>query len=351
MLATTPRRRDVDEPTEPTPALADVPPPAPTLPTPRGPISGWLIETLGSSSPDRNGRAAPSFEIGIVDSITDEDLQLALYVIYELSYRGFDDVEDRFEWDAEILGLRRRLENQFEADLRRQVSASRLADGAHSVSEVLARAQGPSLSEHLARDGTRTEFEEFCIHRAAYQLKEADPHSWALPRLSGPRKAALVEIQTDEYGHGRTGDAHADVYADLLVALGLDPRYGAYIDRVPAITLSTSNLASLLGLHRRLLPALLGHLAAFEMTSVGPLTRYRVAVDRLGLGDVVGRFYDLHIEADEHHGELASTQLVAHGPDLDSDGVCFGAAALTVIEDRFTRYLLHAWARGESSLR
>ena len=38
------------------------------------------------------------------------------------------------------------------------------------------------------------------MHRSAYQLKEADPHTWAIPRLSGSVKAALVEV---EWGAGR----------------------------------------------------------------------------------------------------------------------------------------------------
>ena len=51
------------------------------------------------------------------------------------------------------------------------------------------------------------------MHRSAYQLKEADPHSWALPRLSGPPKAALVEVQADEYGGGRPERIHAELFA------------------------------------------------------------------------------------------------------------------------------------------
>ena len=53
--------------------------------------------------------------------------------------------------------------------------------------------------------------------------KEADPHSWALPRLSGPPKAALVEIQADEYGGGRGAHRiHAQLFADAMDALGID---------------------------------------------------------------------------------------------------------------------------------
>ena len=159
-------------------------------------------------------------------------------------------------------------------DLRAAVDRSGLTAGATTVAEVLGRADGPSLSGHMAREGTRAEFVEFCVHRSAYQLKEADPHSWGLLRLSGPRKAALVEIQADEYGNGRVGEAHADLFADVLTALDVDASYGAHLDAIPAVTLATDNVVTLFGSHRRLRSALLGHLAGFEMTSVAPMSAY-----------------------------------------------------------------------------
>ena len=62
------------------------------------------------------------------------------------------------------------------------------------------------------------------------------------------------------------------------------PAYGTYLDRLPGITLSTCNLVSLFGLHRRWRGALVGHLALFEMCSVGPMGRYQAALERFGLG-------------------------------------------------------------------
>ena len=92
---------------------------------------------------------------------------------------------------------------------------------------------------------------EFAIHRSLYQRKEADPHTFAIPRVSGPAKAALVEIQFDEYGSGVLEDMHSELFADTMRALDLDPTYGAYLDVVPAVTLATTNLVSMFGLHRR----------------------------------------------------------------------------------------------------
>jgi hypothetical protein len=80
---------------------------------------------------------------------------------------------------------------------------------------------GPSLSQHLERRGTREEFSEFLIHRSAYQLNEADPLSWAIPRLDGPPKATLVEVQADEYGGGDPTRIHARLFAETMDALGL----------------------------------------------------------------------------------------------------------------------------------
>ena len=110
------------------------------------------------------------------------------------------------------------------------------------------------------------------------------PAQWGLPRLGGPAKAALVEIQMDEYGDGRLERMHAELFRRRWAGSAWTPAYGAYLDAVPAITLATNNVMSLFGLHRRLRGALLGHLAAFEMTSSLPNRRYGNGLRRLGAG-------------------------------------------------------------------
>jgi hypothetical protein len=322
------------------------------LPSPRGPMSEGLVRYLsaGGSSDLRDLRSG----VAGGDAIDDEDLQLSLHVIYELSYRGFDLVDDGLEWDERVVALRRRLERSFELALRRSVESCGLTTHATSVADVLGRFRGPSLSTYMEASGTAEQFREFAIHRSAYQLKEADPHSWAIPRLTGGRKAALIEIQSDEYGRGVPGASHAELFAGVLEALALDSAYGRYVDRLPAVTLATGNLISMLGLQFRLRSALLGHLAAFEMSSVGPMARYLLAAVRLGFDHRVQHFYEVHVQADEHHGALAAEQLVGGDPradGLDPDETQFGAAALLVVEDRFARHLLHAWAHDRSSLR
>ena len=129
--------------------------------------------------------------------------------------------------------------------------------------------------------------------------------------------------------------------------------YGTYLDRLPGSTLSTCNLVSLFGLHRRWRGALVGHLALFEMSSVGPMGRYQAALERLGLGRSATRFYEAHVVADERHQEVAQHDLVAglidDEPFLGGE-VVFGARALAAVEGRFAQHLLDSWAAGRSSL-
>ena len=191
------------------------------------------------------------------------------------------------------------------------------------------------------------------IHRSAYQLKEADPHSWALPRLWGAPKAAMVEIQADEYGGGRPEHIHAELFARAMEAVGLDARYGAYLDQIPGVTLATVNLMSLLGLHRRRRGAIVGHLALFEMTSSIPNRRYGAGLRRLGYGEDATAFFDVHVVADAVHESIAAVDLAGglarQDPRLGAD-VLWGARALIALEDRWARHLLSAWEADSSSL-
>jgi hypothetical protein len=326
----------------------------PKLPSARGPITAFLLDALQR---DPHELSPPAREAA-ADALADEDLQLALYLCYELHYRGLDGVDDGWEWEPSLIALRGALETEFDAALTAAVPPVDERPAPEDM-DVALRAivdadDGPSLSRHLERDGTLEQFLEFAVHRSAYQLKEADPHSWAMPRLSGPPKAALVEIQADEYGGGRTDRIHAELFARALRGLGLDDEYGAYLDHVPAITLATVNLMSYLGLHRRRRGAIVGHLALFEMTSSVPNRRYATALRRLGLGEDATAFFDEHVEADAVHEAIAAVDLagglVRQQPDLGPD-VLWGARALACLEARWAAHLLDAWHHGRSSLR
>jgi hypothetical protein len=322
------------------------------LPAPRGELSEGLLEAL--VGPVDAVAAAPL--PAIADPLADEDLQLALYLCYELHYRGLPGVDDRWEWEPSLLALRGALERCFEEALLDEVRV-----GAESISpdeiDVALRAisarAAPPLSTYVRSRATLEQILEFLVHRSAYQLKEADPHSWAIPRLHGQPKAALIEIQADEYGGGRTDWIHAELFARSMHALGLDREYGAYLDLIPASTLATVNLMSLFGLHRRWRGAIVGHLALFEMTSSIPNRRYGDGLRRLGFDGDATRFFDEHVEADAVHENIAAVDLAGgllrQEPEL-SASLLWGAEALALLDARWAAEVLACWRAGRTSL-
>jgi hypothetical protein len=290
-----------------------------------------------------------------VSALDDHDLQMALYLCYELHYAGLPGVDDRMEWSPVVLMFRAALEREFAAALYRLVGqeAPEYEEVGAELQRLIRLDQGPSLSRYAETSASRQQLFEHVVHRSAYQLKEADPHSFAIPRLRGRPKAALVEIQYDEYGAGASDRMHSTLFAATMRSLGLDARYGAYLDHLPGLTLATVNLMSYFGLHRRLRGALAGHLAVFEMTSSVPNRRYGNGFRRLGYGPEVTAFYDEHVEADAVHESIAAwdlaNALAVAEPALAPD-ILFGARALLALEARWGQRLLSRWGGGETSL-
>ncbi len=329
--------------------VSRIPTPCAVLPSPRGPLSDYLLEHL--VRPPHSLSGAPVAED---DPLDGDDSQLALYCCYELHYRSMAGVAEAWEWEPSLLAFRRDLEEAFERRVREVAGPTGpIGDVEAGLRRAIADHRGPSLSSYARDQASVDQLRELAVHRSAYQLKEADPHSWGIPRLSGRPKAAMVEIQFDEYGGGVEGASHAELWADTMDGLGLDSSYGAYLDLLPGTTLSTTNLISLFGLHRRLRGALVGHLAAFEMTSVVPMGRYAAALARVGVSAEARRFYEVHVAADAVH-EVVACRRMARGladaePSLAAD-IILGAQALIAVEDRFARRVLSSWGSDTSSL-
>jgi hypothetical protein len=342
-----------------------------------GPLSALIAGLLRGPVDDAAIGAATEAEVvslaaAVEDPLGDDDLQLALYLCFELHYRSFPGVDPEWEWSPGLLALRAILERTFLdalADALPPLSSRFVSDGEtkgevscggvdpRGVGDLLfeleAADDGPSLSRHIEASAGLEEFREFVVHRSLYQLKEADPHSWAIPRLAGAAKTALLEVQADEYGGGRPERMHSALFAKTMQALGLDSAENAYLDVIPGETLATVNLMSATGLRRSRRGAIVGHLAMFEMTSARPNRRYGNGLRRLGFGAEATDFYDEHVEADAVHENIAAYDLAGslarEEPELAAD-IVFGARALLHLEARFARRLLAAWERGETSL-
>ncbi|WP_240644079.1 iron-containing redox enzyme family protein [Antribacter gilvus] len=364
MTTTTPQ---TDQPTPPAPASHRMP-----VPQPRGPVSDALLRVLRAGPPGPPGPAtADDTRLAPVTAALDEagverpavvlsdDVQLALLALYELHYRGLEGVDDAWEWHPGLLALRARIEGPFEAALRERVptpacEATDAAGVAARLFRLAAEDDGPSLSRYVAKKADAEQVRELLALKSVYQLKEADPHTWAIPRLAGAPKAALVEIQADEYGGGQPGRMHAELFARAMRGVGLDDTYGRYVDAVPAVLLVAVNTMSLLGLHRRLRGAIVGHLAAFEMTSSIPSRLYGNGLRRLGHDEHTTWYFDEHVEADAVHEQIAARDLAGRlaedEPGLRDD-ILWGAAVCLAVEGDVATHVLERWRRGEPALR
>src|SRR5690242_7065935 len=84
------------------------------LPAVRGPLTAALYALLlGEAEPADD---APSAFSG-VSALDDDDLQMALYLCYELHYAGLAGVDERKEWSPAVLMFRAALEREFAAAL------------------------------------------------------------------------------------------------------------------------------------------------------------------------------------------------------------------------------------------
>jgi hypothetical protein len=327
---------------------------APALPAAHGPLSTAVRRALtGPPSRDHLARIGASVRDSDPYGL---DLQLALCMCYELHYRGFAGVDPTWEWNPALLHLRAELERVFLAGVRRDVGP--IEPGHTSATEMEALSVEPTdgcgTSHYLRDTGSWQQMREYFAHRSLYHLKEGDPHAWAIPRLTGTAKAAFVAIEFDEYGAGQGPRLHQQLFADLLVAAGLDCAYLGYLDAVPAESLAVVNLMSLFGLHRWLRGAAIGHFAATEITSPPGSRRMVQALRRMAAPSACIAFYAEHVEADAVHEQVVRIDvvgdLVASEPQLDSD-VVFGMRAHAAVENRLAERLMESWKRGQTSLR
>jgi hypothetical protein len=326
-------------------------------PSPRGPVSAAVRAALLSDS--QQDRFLEVQVPGDLDDIScDDDLQLALWMLFEQSYRSFEGAHDH-EWDPAAVAVRRRLEAPFEEQLR-SATAGLVSDALESsddvvdqIEHVIAQAPGPDLARFLHREATRDQILDFLAQRSLYHLKESDPHSFVVGRVGGPAKVALAELQYDEFGAGRPERLHSRMYAIGLEAAGLDPAFGAYVDRTPASTLAVNNLMSLVGLNHRLRGAALGHLAAFESTSSVPCRRIAAGIERVGLPEATADYFHEHVEADAAHEQIVLHDIcgsfVESEPDQRAE-LLFGVAACLYLDGIAAEELLHSWSDAEGGV-
>jgi hypothetical protein len=328
------------------------------LPDPRGPLSAQIIEAL-AASPAFGASPAPPVDLPADPAalLHDDDLQLALWVLYELHYEGFEDVDGDWEWDPQALAHRAHLEAAFLAALRAMAPVPETDPAAplhERIESLTEQAPNAGMSRFMQREATSEQFREYLMIKSVYHLKESDPQSFVLPRLRGLAKVRLAELQYDEYGGGRADRHHQTLFATTLRAVGLDDTYGTYLDLVPGITLAVNNAMSLFGLHRQHRGSAMGHLAAFEATSSIPCRRVAQGVRRLGLPEAAADYFDEHVEADAVHEQLVMREICGTMAEADpalTESILFGSWVCSYLENLDGLLLVGRWSAGESALR
>jgi len=130
-----------------------------------GPVSRWVRAALLRDEARDHREGAP---IVLADGpvLRNRDAQLALWMIYELCYRGFDDVAAAREWDLGLIELRLELEGRLEGELREATRESRMPalDGESVPVRILTLVEAypfPKLSAYLRREATAEEMTDF----------------------------------------------------------------------------------------------------------------------------------------------------------------------------------------------
>ncbi len=324
------------------------------LPSARGPMGTALHALLLTAAPTHPGSALPAGLGPALDpsgAPDTEDAAQCLWVLHELHYRGFAEVDDAWEWSPLLMPLRQALEQDLERRLRERFAAGWEAvdptdDVTALVGRIIEADDAPSLARHLQRRGTREQALSLLRQRSLYHLKEADPTSWVVPRLTAGPKAALVEVQFDEYGDGDSERLHHRLFERGMAAAGLEPDYGYYAGEATLPILEQNNAVSMFGLQRRLRGAAVGHFAAFEATSSVPSRQLAQGLRRLEVGEAMAGYYDEHVEADAVHEHLALIgvcgALVDEEPGLLAD-VALGAWTCLDLEARTATDMLTRW--------
>jgi len=150
------------------------------LPTARGRTTAALLAALREPPHHLPPIALPAGE----DPLADEDLQLALYLCYELHYRGLPGVDERWEWSPSLLALRQALEARFESALRAAVGPVGPAPAPEELDLALRGIvdadDSPALSRHVERAAT---------------LEHGPRRDLVVPRLAVVLRIAGVPVQ------------------------------------------------------------------------------------------------------------------------------------------------------------
>jgi hypothetical protein len=296
-----------------------------------------------------------------------EALDLAHRALYVLgAQQGWSPVQAARdnEHDLTLAAVRLELERGFEAQLAREaVVPGDMPEDPEAFAgwlEELALERplpfdGPSMGAYHREHTTLDQLREIVAQRSLFFLKEPDPWTMVIPSLHGRAKAGLIDLILDEYGWGRFDQMHSTVYEVLMGKLGLETGYDHYFDRTSWQALAGQNFQAMYARHRRMCRRMYGYVFLVEAGSPSSMKDYLAAYARAGIDDPeVLTFYELHIDADEGHSDVALNEVVMpvvrEEPDARAE-IARGVVEGRWVHELFSRHLHACFSAGRSSLR
>jgi hypothetical protein len=269
-----------------------------------------VIDTL--RRPMHDVASLPVADDGVLDG---EDLPLAVYVLHELHHRGFEGVDDGWEWEPSLLGARRFLEREL-------------------MGRLVAEVGRPTASDDLA----------WTLDEVGGSTRSSVLWAWLAERASVPQLCELWAVHaparrragTSMLGHGDTPSSPSDPLGSLDDSCTFD------LDRVPGWALTRANVFACLRLQRRWRAALAGWFAAEEQLAAVAAPAAAATLERLGLQPPALDLNGLVARRD-------AAALARRQPGMAED-VLLGGLAARRMDAVLTRRALLEWQAGRSLL-
>ncbi|NKV12092.1 iron-containing redox enzyme family protein [Rhodococcus hoagii] len=275
-------------------------------------------------------------------------------MLYELHLQGIDGVDDRWEWES----ASRRGPAAAGATVRRRyprapgdrVAAARGRFGDDVVAalwEMNAPTREPGLSDFMARTRCSSSSANCSSPVAETSCVRLTSTPSASPHGRGP-KAALLEIQIDEYGQGRLDRMHSRLFATTMRELGRSDAYAHYLDAVSPRDVGDVECAVLFRGAPPHLGALVGHLCAIETTSALPSKKYSAGL-HARYGSAATLFFDEHVRRIPSTSRSRSATPRGRSGERSAellDDVLLGAAACLALDDLLGEHVTDCWSRG-----
>lgn len=253
-----------------------------------------------------------------LEGLSPRELQLALAAFNGRRLRPALPDE---EWREALLDdLRWRLIEGAWIESEREVIAARAAEAPRDPVGFLAwfealrehgPGQGDPLFPWLATDASADQVRWFLTQEVAGEAGFDDLVALTQLKLPVQAKLELARNYWDEMGNGRAVGMHGPMLGHLAEAMELSPDLsGPDLSGIVWEALAVGNLLAGLAANRRYAFHSLGALGAVELTAPSRAVHVAAALERIGVGPDVRRYFTVHAVLDVKHAEAWNREVI-----------------------------------------